>query len=193
MEHATLRDSAARARLVAVAADLFYRKGVPNVGINEIIDAAAIARMTLYHHFASKDDLVLAVLAQRCAERQQGFAGAITRPRTARAKVIAAFEHLANVAAHPGYRGCAFVNAAAERADPDNAVHQLVAGHKTWIAAQFEVIARAGKWPRPRLVAQQLLVLWDGAAVGAYLCGNVEPVVAARAAAISLMPATRRR
>jgi AcrR family transcriptional regulator len=192
MELATTSASAARARLVAIAADLFYRKGVPNVGINEIIAAAAIARMTLYHHFASKDDLVLAVLAQRRAERQQGFAAAMARSRTARAKVIAIFDHLADVATNPGFRGCVFVNAAVERADPDDAVHQLVAGHKAWIATQFEAIARTAKWPRPRLVAQQLLVLWDGAAVGAYLCGNAEPVAAARAAAMSLMPPTRR-
>ena len=171
----------------------FYRKASPNVGINEIIDAAAIARMTLYHHFASKDALVLAVLAQRRDERQQGFAAATARGRTPRAQVLAAFGYLARVAAGPGYRGCAFINAAVERADQGDAVHRLVAGHKAWICAQFESIARTAKWPRPRLVARQLLVLWDGAAVGAYVRGDAAPVAAARAAAAALLPSARGR
>jgi len=191
MESPASRNSPPRARLVAVASDLFYRKGIANVGINEIIDASSIARMTLYHHFPSKDDLILAVLAQRRAQRQAGFDAAIERPRSPRAKILSAFDYLASVAAGPGFRGCAFINAAIERADPADPVHRMVAGHKAWIAARFEAIARTAKWPRPALLAQQLLLLWDGASVGAYLQGNAAPVTAARLAARSLLPAAR--
>lgn len=188
MKAAIPANSAARARLVAVASDLFYRKGISNVGINEIIEMSAIARMTLYHHFSSKDELVLAVMEQRREERQQGIAAAMARPRSARAKILAAFDYLAMLVSESDFRGCAFVNAAIERADPCDPVHRLVAGHKLWIAAQFEAIARAAPWSHPGLLARQLLVLWDGAAVGAYLHGNAAPVATARAAAKALLP-----
>lgn len=193
MRSITPKDSTARARLVTVASDLFYRKGIPNVGINEIIEASAVARMTLYNHFSSKDELVAAVLTQRKEERQQGIAVALSRPRNSRSKVLAAFDYLAALAGEPNFRGCAFVNAAVERADPGDPIHRLVARHKAWIAGEFEAIARAAHWPRPDLLARQLLVLWDGAAVGAYLQGNADPVVAARAAANALLPPARER
>lgn len=193
MKPATTRDSAARARLVAVASELFYRKGIANVGINEVIEASAVARMTLYHHFESRDALVLAVLAQAKARRQQGLDAAMAQLRSPRSKIRAAFDHLAEVASAPPYRGCVFVNAAVARAAPDDPVHRLVAEHKAWIGARFEAVARDAKWPRPALLAQQLLILWDGAAIGAYLQGNAGPVAAARLAAMALLPPTRKR
>lgn len=193
MKVPTSSKSVARARLVAVASGLFYRKGIPNVGINEIIETSAVARMTLYNHFSSKDELVLAVMEQRREERQKGIVAAMARPRGARAKILAAFDYLAKLTRESDFRGCAFVNAAVERANSSDPVHRLVAGHKTWIAAQFEAIARGGPWPRPDLLAQQLLVLWDGAAVGAYLQGNANPVVAARSAAKALLPPAPKR
>ena len=64
---------------------------------------------------------------------------------------------MAVLAVEPGFRGCAFVNAAVERADPSDSIHQLVARHKAWIAGEFEAIARAANWPRPGLLARQLI------------------------------------
>src|SRR5690606_3063913 len=63
--------SGAAERLLDTAARLFYARGVSNVGINEIIARAGVARMTLYHHFPSKDALIKAVLERRTAERDE--------------------------------------------------------------------------------------------------------------------------
>ncbi len=183
------KDSTARARLVAVASELFYRKGIPNVGINEIIEASDIARMTLYNHFASKDELVIAVMKQRGEERQKAIVTVLARARTPRAQVLAVFDYLAAVAREQDFRGCVFINATVERAHPGDRAHLLAARHKTWIAAQFETIARQAHWPRPALLAEQLLVLWDGAAVGAYMQQSSRPVAAAKAAAKTLLAA----
>ncbi|MGI9025650.1 MAG: TetR/AcrR family transcriptional regulator [Burkholderiaceae bacterium] len=187
MSTSTRKESAARSRLVAVATDLFYRKGIPNVGINEIVEASTVARMTLYNHFPSKDALVMAVLEQRTEKRQAGIAAALARARTPRSKVLAVFDYLAAVVSEPDFRGCAFINAAVERAEPSDPAHRVAAEHKSWIAARFEIIARSANWSDPGLLAEQLLVLWDGAAVGAYLHQSPRPVVAARAAVKSLL------
>src|SRR5438876_914979 len=73
-----------RQRLLDTAATLFYERGIPNVGINELVDQAGVARMTLYHHFASKDELVTATLA-RC-----GDAGHAMNDRAARHPLLVA-------------------------------------------------------------------------------------------------------
>lgn len=182
-----------RERILVAASELFYRKGIPNVGINEIIATSDVARMTLYHHFASKDELVLASLTRRSERRRSDIVAAIAGARTHRSKILAVFDYLKRVVADSGFRGCVFVNAAAECPDPIDGVRRLAAEHKAWIAAQFESVARAAGWRHPGLLAEQLMVLYDGAIVGAYLKRSAQPVVAAAAAAKVLLAAAAKQ
>ncbi len=182
----------ARERIVAVAGRLFYEKGTHQVGINEVIDTSGVARMTLYHHFASKDALVEAVVVDRSAGRGEEIDTALARFSDPRRKVLAVFDLLAVIVKSANYRGCVFINAAVDRADADGAVHSLAARHKRELAARFEAIARAAGWRHPATLAMQLLLLWDGAAVGAYLQRSDAPVRAARAAVAALIDAAAR-
>jgi AcrR family transcriptional regulator len=181
----------ARERILACASALFYQKGINNVGINEIIACSDIARMTLYHHFKSKDDIISAVLQRRLEQRQAGLLAVVGRARTARAKVLAAFDYLAEIIGDPEFRGCVFINAAIELANPDHPGPCLAAAHKRWMAAQFESIARDAGWREPPLFAQQCQLLWDGAIAGAQVMHGHRPAHAARLAATTLIQAAQ--
>src|SRR5690606_28067124 len=83
----------ARLRILSCASELFYRKGTHQVGINEIIEASGVAKMTLYYHFKSKQDIIAAVLDLRRAQRLEGIQAAIAAARTPRRMILAAFDY----------------------------------------------------------------------------------------------------
>ncbi|HEU0230405.1 MAG TPA: TetR/AcrR family transcriptional regulator [Burkholderiaceae bacterium] len=183
----------ARDRIVACASDLFYRKGINHVGINEIIDASGIARMTLYHHFASKNDVVVAVLEQRMAQRRQAMQAAIDSAQSPRDKVVAAFAYLREIVDAQDFRGCVFINATVELADPGHPGAILSARHKRRMADCFTRIAQDAGWPDADSFGIQCQLLWDGAAAAAQVnytdapvdaaCQAIEVLIAAREAA----------
>lgn len=160
---------AARDRILACASDLFYRKGINHVGINEIIKASGIARMTLYHHFASKNDVIIAVLEQRMAERRQAMQAVMDAAHSPRDKVMAAFGYLRDLVDADAFRGCVFINAAVELADLSHPGAVLSAQHKQRMAADFARIADGAGWPDAAGFGLQCQLLWDGAIAAAQL------------------------
>src|SRR5579871_1662508 len=109
------RKKPARERVLAVAADLFYRKGIRAVGVEEIVNEAGVAKISLYRGFKSKDDLIVAYLERRNDEfwqqwdkRFSPFAG------DPRAMLNAITDFLARRTTQAGYRGCPFINYASE-------------------------------------------------------------------------------
>ncbi|SHG88986.1 TetR/AcrR family transcriptional regulator [Pollutimonas bauzanensis] len=181
----------ARERILSCASALFYQKGINNVGINEIIAGSDIARMTLYHHFKSKDDIVSAVLQQRMEQRQAGLLAAMRRPRTAGNKILAAFDYLASIIGAKDFRGCAFINATVELANPAHPGATLAALHKRWMTLQFEQVAREAHWRDPALFGLQCQLLWDGAVAAAQVMRSGQPARAARLAAAALIAAAQ--
>jgi AcrR family transcriptional regulator len=121
-------------QLVETALSLFYRHGVHAVGINQILEQSAIAKKTLYHHFVSKDELLLATLELRHQRFYQWLEQqlASTTPTSPAEKLFDAltlwFEGKADGLGP--FFGCYFQNCAAEYHGPDNAVLQLCAQHK---------------------------------------------------------------
>lgn len=181
----------ARERIVDVAAGLFYEKGIHGVGVAELVEKSGVAKMTLYHHFASKDAIVDAVLERRLAERTADLDRRL-RAGDPRRKLGAIFRLLDELADHPGFRGCAFVNAAVDGADATDRAHRIAARAKRDLAARFEAIAREARARDPARLAWQCLLLWDGAAVEAWLQASKAPIRAARTAAIALFEAQTR-
>lgn len=193
MIHSTSAASrpSARQRILSCASELFYQKGINNVGINEVIARSDIARMTLYHHFASKDELVCGVLSERMERRQAELTEIVDRARTARNKIAAVFDYLFQLAAVGGFRGCAFINAAVELADPSHPAAVIAVSHKRWMARLFEDIASQAHWRQPKVFGEQCLLLWDGAALGMQMRRNDAPIRAARTAALALIEAAQ--
>ena len=120
-------ESRVRGKLVETAADLFYRHGIENVGINEVIERSGVARMSLYYHFKSKDDLILAVLDHAAEIRLTGLEESVGEGKDPGSRLLGAFRSLKGIVEAEGFRGCAFINAATERADPGDPIHGRVA------------------------------------------------------------------
>ncbi|WP_326953942.1 MULTISPECIES: TetR/AcrR family transcriptional regulator [unclassified Amycolatopsis] len=155
--------SEARARLLSTATRLFYTEGLHAVGVDRIIAEASVTRATLYRHFASKDDLLVAYLtaadqairAQAEAARAGGGAPADVVRAVARS--------IADGIRSPGFRGCAFLNAAAEYPDPAHPVHQAVLAHRQWfLDTVTELLAQTGE-TAPEPAARHFVMLRDGA------------------------------
>ena len=170
----------AREGLVDAALEVFYAEGFHASGIERVLEAANISRTTLYRHFKSKDELILAALEERDRRYREWLSNYITRasdnPAGRLKAVFRALELWIMGEAFPGQRftGCMFVNAAAEYADHEDAGHKLAARHKLRIIDSFEKLARAAGAIEPRLLAKQLAILKEGAIVTAQVMGSAE-------------------
>jgi len=155
--------SEARARLLATASELFYAEGLHAVGIDRVIAAAPVTRATLYRHFPSKDDLVVAYLTQADEAIRTRVSTARTQDAPPDDILRTVGQSIADDIQSPGFRGCAFLNAAAEYPDPTHPVHQAVLRHREWfLAAITELFSDTGK-PDPVPAARHFIMLRDGA------------------------------
>lgn len=178
--------SKARERILEVASELFYRKGIQAVGVDAIISGADVARMSFYRHFKSKEGLVLAFLERRDERFRAWLEGEVVRlaPRV-RERPLAVFDALALRFAPEGYRGCAFLNAMAEAADRNDVVHRAAAGHKAKIEDYLARLLRDAGLDAE--LAPDLLLLFDGAVVTAVREGSAEPAFRAKRMAALLL------
>ena len=169
-------------RLIEVAARLFNRLGYHGAGIDQVIAEAGIAKTTLYRHFKSKEDLIVAVL-RRIDERFRDNMRAWVERRggAPRERLLSTFDFLEDWFSDASFYGCPFISAAAEYAERPSPVFQEAATHKRLVEAYFEELARGAGLPDPRDVAAQVHLLHEGAVAVAHVSGD--PMVARRAKA----------
>ena len=166
------RPSAARERILSAVDRLFYREGIRAVGIDRIVVEAQVTRVTLYRHFASKDDLVTAYLDDRAARGEELLGAVAARYDDPVEALLAIGRQLADEGFEAEYRGCAFINAAAEFADPEHPARATVARHRAWVRGQAAgLLAEAGR-PHPERTAEVLLMVRTGAVVANSLDGS---------------------
>ncbi|CAG7649929.1 TetR/AcrR family transcriptional regulator [Actinacidiphila bryophytorum] len=137
--------SEARARLLDAATRIFYAEGIHSVGVDRIIAEAQVTRATLYRHFTGKEDLILAYL--QLADRAiRGQVAAVRAQELAAGDTVRAVARsIADGIRSTGFRGCAFLNAAAEYPDLAHPVHQAVLAHRQWfLETSTELLAQAG-------------------------------------------------
>ena len=127
-------------QILDTAAELFYREGVRSVGVDRIAAESGVAKMTLYYHFRSKDELVAAWLRRRDDEWMSWLASAVERRRGSR--LLAVFEALREWFDAPTFRGCAFVNAYGELGSSNPAAAEIVASHKRKLNEYLADLAR---------------------------------------------------
>jgi AcrR family transcriptional regulator len=162
------------------------------VGMAEIRDDSGVSLRRLYALYPSKRDLVGAWLTARHASWMEWFSGSVERRAAAGVEpLLAAFDAVAEWAATPGYRGCAFVNTAAESGEIDDAHRRIVAEHKEALLAFLAALAEEGGYREPARLGRMIAVLLDGAMAEAAVLASVEPVATARAAATILLGASR--
>lgn len=174
-------------RLLDTASRLFYTRGVSNVGINEIIARAGVARMTLYHHFPSKDALIKAVLERRLAERNGWLERSGGDAADPEGQILALFDLFIEWAQTPDFRGDPLVTATYELGGQLNVARSFAQAHHAATRRLFEDLARAAELDDPAAVASQLHSLLLGASVAVLVDGNADAAVLAKSAAASLI------
>jgi AcrR family transcriptional regulator len=190
----TRTKSDARQRIVETAEKLFYAEGVRAVGIDRIIAESEVAKMTLYNHFASKDDLILAVLHYR----EEKFGGMFERWMERHVKkgmdrLEAFFAALKDWFESTGFRGCSFINASVELADAHHAASQFSAKHKERFHEMISEIITQTSGVKAASAAPAIALLVEGAIVTAVMEQASDSADVAKEAALALIAKTARK
>jgi AcrR family transcriptional regulator len=179
----------AREQILNVAGDLFFRQGYHAVGVDTIVEQSGIAKMTLYRHFPSKDDLIAAYLEDANALFWRYFDEATAHANSPREKMIAAFEWVEHMTGTPACHGCAFQMSAAEFPNMNHPAHQVALQHKEAVRQRFHELAQAAGAHDPAALADQLLLLMDGAWAAKRMFGLPNPASHVASAAAALIDA----
>ncbi|MFB4350748.1 TetR/AcrR family transcriptional regulator [Microbacterium sp. CR_7] len=165
---ATNRGAGTRQRILDAANELFYEQGIRATSADRIIEQVGITKVTFYRHFRAKSDLVVAYLEQQSAAEQAWLTSTVhDGDPLGTARTVAA--GIGAASCSPGFRGCAFINAAAEYPDRDDPVRVAVDAHRGWLLDFFARIAEQAGADDVASVANQLMILRDGAMVNGYL------------------------
>ncbi len=181
------RDRSGRERLLATARALFLRHGASNVGINDVTAAAGVARMTLYNNFASKEALTQAVYQEMIAESLEELRAMQTRGKSQEQRLLDLFDHFDLKSKAVGYRGCPFIHASLQAADPAGPLHGLVGSYKR--ALRCHVLGLLDGGADSSELATVILLLLDGVVTEAYLNGVDDPTASAKRAVSRLLKA----
>ncbi|MDR7276997.1 TetR/AcrR family transcriptional regulator [Catenuloplanes atrovinosus] len=165
MTHGDLatRPSEARLRLLTTATRIFYAEGIHAVGVDRITAEAKVTRATFYRHFPSKEDLVLAYLRAVHQLERDRFDAAVAGNASPGDALLGIADAIAESIRTPGFRGCAFLNAAAEYPAADHPVHREIITHRQWFLETITaLLARATDEPADP-AARHYVMLRDGA------------------------------
>ncbi|MFD4700513.1 TetR/AcrR family transcriptional regulator [Streptomyces niveus] len=163
------RVSAARERLLGTAGRLFYAEGIHTVGVDRLVAEAKVTNATFYRHFRSKDDLAVAYIGSvdQAIRTQLDTLTTADVPADGILRGIGA--SLVEQIRSPGYRGCAFLNAAAEFPDPDHPVHRAVVRHRDWFLRTITNLFAEITTTQADHAGRHFVMLRDGAMSAGYL------------------------
>lgn len=159
-----------RQRILDTASTLFYERGVRAVGVDLVVDASGVAKTSLYRHFRTKDDLIVAFLEREDLEFWDLWDEVAARHADdPMAELEAHMRWIGKRLARANYRGCPQINVAAEFAEADHPAREVARQHMQALRKRLTVLARALGAVRPNDLAAQLCLLVNGAFVSASL------------------------
>lgn len=160
----------ARETILATAGRLFYQQGFQAVGINRIIEEAGVAKNTFFRHFPSKDELICVYL-QQVHQQFMGWMRKTVAGLPPEAALRAVMESVQKTATSEHCKGCIFIHSAAEFPDLGSPAHQLACAHKQELRDFLEELAATASLQQPQALAEQLLLVIDGAWAAARMFG----------------------
>jgi AcrR family transcriptional regulator len=180
-----------RQRILDAADDLFRRVGIRGVGVEAIAEAAGTNKMTLYRHFASKDELVAEWVRGIVAKKEAEWDDiAAQHPGEPQAQLVDWSRRVAKKFAEMEERGSALMNALAELPEPDHPARRVIDAHRVREHERILRVCREAGFPEPELAADQFYMLLEGAKacvqciglkrVGEHLMRSVDALIAAR-------------
>lgn len=169
----TTQRAPAKGRILDIANTLFYEDGIRNVGVDRIIAASSVTKATFYKHYRAKDNLIVEYITNRHHTVRANLEAIIANapdPEIALRDFVAAV--VAEIAS-PGFRGCPFINAAAEFPDAAHPVRKVVTAHREWYVDTLAELLKEMGHPVPGDAADELLLARDGALSGGYAGDSV--------------------
>ncbi|PSH70253.1 TetR family transcriptional regulator [Phyllobacterium brassicacearum] len=183
-----MRRSEIRDHLLDTALRLFNERGYHATGIDLIIAESGVAKTTLYRHFETKEDLILAALERRDEEDRVALRTFVEQHASDPVeRLLATFDFLEASFNDKQYRGCIFVSAAGEHKDPANPVFRAAEMHKRLVLAYFEELAHAARFAEPKQIAAEINLLHEGAMAVAQITRSAEPARQAKSLASQLL------
>lgn len=159
-----------RERILECASSLFYQRGVRAVGVDLVVEQAGVAKTSLYRHFRTKDDLIVAFLEREDVDFWATWDGVTASHADDPAGELAAHMHWIGARlARSNYRGCPQINVAAEFAEQDHPARQVARAHMQGLRTRLDAIARRLDVARPDVLAAQVALLVNGAFVSSEL------------------------
>lgn len=181
-----------REHILATASNLFYRRGVRAVGVDLVIQEAGVAKTSLYRHFPTKDDLIVAFLEREDADFWSVWDGvAQQHAADPMGELEAHMRWIGERLSRSNYRGCPQINVAAEFAEPDHPARQVARAHMHALRARLEALAQRLDVARPQELGAQLALLVNGAFVSSGLLAPEEATDVLLASARALCQAAQ--
>jgi AcrR family transcriptional regulator len=180
--------ASARDRLIDTAISLFNRYGFHATGVDRIVAVAKVAKKTLYAHFPSKEDLILAALSRKRAAFSDDFLQAVlASAEDPRERLLGIFEVAKSWFADPDFCGCIFINAAVEYSEPGHPINTCAREYKTLLRDFARDQAAAGGARDPEALANQIALLFEGATTVAQVSGRPDAATTAKIIATQLI------
>jgi AcrR family transcriptional regulator len=189
-----LTASAARERIMRAVDELFYREGVQAVGVDAVIARAGVNKMSLYRNFGSKDQLITAFLEDRNRQCWEWWDAVMQRhDGDPLRKLYGLFEELQARVTRKGYRGCPFVNLAAELSNAKHPARAVVTRNKQELRRRLCELAKAAGVNDPDALSESLILLMEGAYASSQTCGPGGPANSLARTAKALIDAPCRK
>lgn len=179
--------------MLDTAAKLFAEHGYHATGIDTIMQVSGVSKTTLYKYFSSKEELILEVLNRRHEESMQQFRHYVEQSkqsfpgREKEAHALAVFDALHDLINGACFYGCNFINASAEYANPQDPINTVSASHKKALSEFIATLLSDRPSKLHRELADQLLIIFDGAIVAAHVCHDKKAATKAKAVARKLL------
>ena len=178
----------ARDRLIDTAIALFNRHGFHATGVDRIVAVARVAKKTLYAHFPSKEDLILAALSRKRSGFADKFLPAVFASSSdPKERLLALFELAKSWFADPDFYGCIFVNAAVEYSEPSHPINASAREYKTLLRSFARDQAQAGGTADPEDLADKIALLFEGATTVAQVSARPDAATTAKQIAVQLI------
>ena len=158
----------AKVRILETANELFYQDGIRTVGVDRLISSSSVTKATFYKHYGSKDKLINDYITGRHQTMVTFVQGTIEAAPDAESALRTLLSAMTADISRPDYRGCPFLNAAAEFPDPGHVVRKVIAAHRDWLTDTYTNLVGDLGHPMPGDAADEIMLAMDGAQSGGY-------------------------
>ena len=177
-----------RDQLIQTALELFAKNGIHATGVDSIVEQSGVTKKTLYAHFRSKEELILAVLRQYDELARKDFMRRVeSGGKTPRARLLAVFDFAERWFQQSNFYGCLFINTIGEYSDKGTPIRQICKEYKKLVKGYVRELCEQAGASDPQGLAEELAMLLEGATVTAQVSQNAKTAKIAKRVAKALI------